>query len=119
MSPERPAMPDALGARLASDFGSADAFKAQFAAAAKAVEGSGWAALVWEPLLGRLLVLQVEKHQNLTVWGCVPLLVCDVWEHAYYVTYQNRRADYVDGWMRLVNWPFAADRLRAATAPAG
>jgi Fe-Mn family superoxide dismutase len=99
------------------DFGSVDAFKGQFAAASKAVEGSGWGVLGFEPLGNRLLVLQAEKHQDLTFWGIVPLLVCDVWEHAYYDQYQSRRADYVDAFMKLIDWRATHARYGQATAP--
>ena len=74
-----------------------EAFRAQFAAAAQQVQGSGWGILAFEPVSQRLLVLQAEKHQNLGVWGCVPLLVVDVWEHAYYLRYQNRRSGLSEG----------------------
>jgi len=57
-----------------------------------------------------LLILQAEKHQNLTVWGAQPLLVCDVWEHAYYLQYANPRADYVDGFFQIIDWSGAAQR---------
>jgi len=93
------------------DFGSFAAFKSHFLAATKAVEGSGWGVLAYEPMGERLLVLQAEKHQNLTIWGVTPLMVCDVWEHAYYVQYQNRRADYVDAFFGLIDWPGTAQRL--------
>jgi Fe-Mn family superoxide dismutase len=102
---------DEMAKALAASFGSADAAKAQFASAAKAVEGSGWAVLAYEPIAGKLLILQSEKHQNLAVWGAMPLLVCDVWEHAYYLQYQNKRADWVEAFMKLANWEFAAHRL--------
>jgi superoxide dismutase, Fe-Mn family len=95
-------------------FGSAEAAQAQFAAATKAVEGSGWGVLAFEPVSQKLVILQCEKHQNLTIWGVVPLLVCDVWEHAYYLKYQNNRAEWVDTFMKLANWDFAAQRLAAA-----
>ncbi len=95
-------------------FGSYAALKAQFLAAAKEVEASGWAVLAREPMADRLLVLQCEKHQNLTVWGVQPLMVCDVWEHAYYLQYQKRRADYVDAFYKLIDWPAAARRYEAA-----
>lgn len=103
-----------LARGLQRDFGSVAAFKAHLAAAAKKVEGSGWAVLVCEPLLKKLVVLQVEKHQNLAIWGAVPLLVVDVWEHAYYLSYQNRRADYVDAWMGIIDWDAAAARFDRA-----
>jgi superoxide dismutase, Fe-Mn family len=93
------------------DFGSVAACQSQFAAATKAVEGSGWGMLAYEPAGAQLLVLQAEKHQNLTIWGVVPLLVCDVWEHAYYLKYQNNRAAWVDAFMTIANWDFASERL--------
>ena len=104
-----------LRATLERDFGSFDAFTKQFLAAAKDVEGSGWAVLAWEPLGRRLLVLQAEKHQDLGVWGVTPLMVCDVWEHAYYVQYMNRRADYVDAFMKLIDWNAVAARFDKAS----
>ena len=99
---------------MAACFGSAQAGMGQFAAATKAVEGSGWGVLAWEPLADKLVVGQAEKHQNQAVWGAVPLLVCDVWEHAYYLQYANQRGDWVKAFMSLANWPFAAARLAAA-----
>lgn len=105
-----------LAAQIAKDFGSFDAFKAHFTAAAGAVEGSGWALLVWEPNAGQLEVLTAEKHQNLTQWGVVPLLVLDVWEHAYYLKYQNNRGAYVNAWWNVVNWADVAERFAAARA---
>lgn len=103
-----------LGAQITKDFGSVDAFKAHFTAAAGAVEGSGWALLAWEPNAGQLVVLTAEKHQNLTQWGVVPLLVLDVWEHAYYLKYQNNRGAYVNAWWNVVNWADVAERFAAA-----
>ena len=107
----------ALARGLQRDFGSVAAFKAHLASAAKRVEGSGWAVLACEPLLKKLVVLQVEKHQNLVIWGAAPLLVVDVWEHAYYLGYQNRRADYVDAWMGIIDWDAAAARFERAIKP--
>jgi len=115
MSPERQEGPSGrLAAQVESDFGSVPAFADQFAAAAKTVEASGWAVLVWEPALRQLLVLQIEKHQDLAVWGSVPLMVCDVWEHAYYLRYQNRRAEYVDRWMKVIDWRGTGERFDLA-----
>lgn len=99
---------------IEAGFGSLETCKAQFAAASKEVEGSGWGILAYEPCACKLLILQAEKHQNLALWGVQPLLVCDVWEHAYYLKYQNRRAEWVDAFMTLLNWQFAAERFSQA-----
>jgi superoxide dismutase, Fe-Mn family len=107
-------MPIEIKQAFEESFGSADSGQAHFAAATKAVEASGWGVLAFEPVSKKLVVLQCEKHQNLTIWGVVPLLVCDVWEHAYYLKYQNNRAEWVDNFMKLANWDFAAERLAAA-----
>ena len=60
--------------------------------------------------------MQAERHQDLAVWGAVLLLLCDVWEHAYYLKYQNRRGDYVDNLMKIANWAFADERFKMAMA---
>lgn len=85
-------------------FGSFAAFKSQFSEAANNVEGGGWAILVWSPRVRRLEILTAEKHQNLSQWDIVPLLVLDVWEHAYYLKYKNERKKYVENWWNIVNW---------------
>lgn len=97
-------------------FGSHETFRQQFSAAANAVAGSGWAILVWNPSWYRLEVLAAEKHEDCTQWGVIPVLVLDVWEHAYYVDYRNRRSDYVNAWWKLVNWPDVERRLVLAQA---
>jgi Fe-Mn family superoxide dismutase len=114
MTPKKTEPKGALKRMLERDFGSVDAFKAHFGNASKQVEASGWGILGFEPLSRRLLVLEAEKHQNLTVWGVHPLLVLDVWEHAYYVKYRNRRPEYVDAFWNIVNWDDVAARLDAA-----
>jgi Fe-Mn family superoxide dismutase len=95
-------------------FGGFDTFAAQFAAATNAVEASGWGILAFEPFRGYLVVLQAEKHQDLAIWGVYPLLVCDVWEHAYYLKYQNRRAEYVKNFFNLISWEEVAKRYEMA-----
>ena len=103
----------ALAAAIARDFGSMDAMVAQFKAATIAVEASGWGVLVFEPMLNRLLILQIEKHQDLTIWGAIPLMTCDVWEHAYYLKYQNRRAEYVENFCTIIDWEKTSKRYEA------
>jgi len=105
MSPNGGAPTGDLATAIVRDFGSFDAFKAHFLAAANAVEGSGWAILARQQQgAQQLVILQSEKHQNLSQWSVTPLLVLDVWEHAYYLKYQNRRAEYTKAFMNVVNW---------------
>ena len=99
---------------LAASFGSLEAFKKHFSEAAKAVEGNGWAVLAYEPLGKRLLVLQAENHQKLTFQGSMPLLVLDVWEHAYYLLYKSQRAEYIENWWNVVNWAGVEKRFASA-----
>lgn len=85
-------------------FGNFKAFKEQFNAASKSVEGSGWGVLAHNVSDKLLYIYQAEKHQNLSPWSAVPVLCVDVWEHAYYLKYQNLRGDYINNWWNLVNW---------------
>lgn len=103
-----------LAEQIVQDFGSFEAFKKQLSAATNAVEGSGWGMLAWNRLTRSLMILQVEKHQDLTVWGAIPLLVLDVWEHAYYLKYQNKRPDYTAALFNIINWNDVAQRLAQA-----
>jgi Fe-Mn family superoxide dismutase len=103
-----------LADAIKGQFGSFDTFKKLFLATTNAVEGSGWGILVRCPQTGMLAVLQAEKHENLTVWGLVPILVLDVWEHAYYLKYQNKRPDWTAAFMEhLVSWEDVAARYAA------
>lgn len=112
MSPNGGGKPDgALLQQIEKDFSSFDRFLAQFKAAAVAVEGSGWALLVKNKFAGKLEILTAEKHQDLTQWVTEPLLVLDVWEHAYYLKYQNRRAEYVEAFPNVINWRDVAARF--------
>ncbi len=100
-----------LAEQMGKDFGSFDQFTAHFKAAAGSVEASGWAWLVYEPFAQRLMVVQMEKQQDMLVNNAQPLLGIDVWEHAYYLKYQNRRADYVSAFMNIINWSFVQRRF--------
>ena len=103
-----------LAKAIAGKLGSFDAFKKLFLATTNSVEGSGWGILARCPQTGMLAVLQAEKHESFAVWGLVPILVCDVWEHAYYLKYQNKRPDWTAAFMdHLVNWDDVAQRYAA------
>ena len=93
-----------LAQKIIEDFGSFDAFKKQFSEAAATVEASGWCLLVWVPNFRKLEILQCEKHQILTLWGCKPLLVLDMWEHSYYLQYKTKRPDYISAFWNIINW---------------
>jgi superoxide dismutase, Fe-Mn family len=93
-----------LAADIHTHFGSVDKFKSQFSAVATQVQGNGWGVLAFEPVSERLIVLQARNHQVNVAWNAIPLLVIDVWEHAYYLKYKNMRADYVKAFWNVVNW---------------
>ena len=98
-------------ALITSYFGSLENFKEQFKNAALNVFGSGWCVLGFNIYFQHLEILQVEKHQNMTQWGIIPVLVCDVWEHAYYLKYQNNRGEYINAWQSIINWDEVERRL--------
>ncbi|MFZ9870538.1 MAG: superoxide dismutase [Candidatus Kapaibacteriota bacterium] len=102
-----------LEALIKESFGSVQAFQAQFSAAAGAVEGSGWGLLHYRSEDQRLIILQAENQQKLTPWGSTPILGVDVWEHAYYLKYQNQRAEYIKNWWNVVNWKQVESNLQA------
>ena len=112
MAPRAGGQPDGeLGAAIKEFFGSFDGFKRQLSEAAMNIQGSGWGALAWEPLGKRLVVEQVYDHQGNIGNGTVPLLVLDMWEHAYYLQYKNEKGDWVKAFWQVVNWPDVAKRF--------
>ena len=100
--------------RIEKDFGSYEKLKGYIAATSKNVDGNGWSILGYQPYSDKLTILQCENHEKLTQWGVVPLLVIDVWEHAYYLKYKNKRADFVDTMLQIIDWNNVADRLNTA-----
>jgi len=94
----------ALAQAIKKDFGSFEQFKKEFSQAAVSVEGSGWAALCYCQKMDQLLIMQIEKHQVNVYPMFELLLVLDVWEHAYYLDYQNARAKFVENFWEIVNW---------------
>ncbi len=98
-----------LAEAIRKSFGSFADFKEKFSAAALGQFGSGWAWLVKDG--DRLAVLSTSNANNPLVESKIPILTCDVWEHAYYLDYRNARAKYVEAWWNLVSWDFAAKNL--------
>ena len=105
---------DALLKKIEKDFGSLDKMQGLLSKLSKSIEGSGWGVLAYQPQSDTLVILQCENHHKLTIWGAVPLLVIDVWEHAYYLKYKNRRGDFVDALMNIINWDNIAERYEIA-----
>lgn len=100
-----------LATMLDRDFGGFDKFKKQMNEVAATIMGSGWAALVWEPLSKRLLTTQIYDHQSNLSQGGIPLMVIDAWEHAYYLDYQNEKAKFFDAIWNTWNWADISERL--------
>jgi superoxide dismutase, Fe-Mn family len=105
-----------LAAAIEDAFGSFDAFRAQFQANALAIQGSGWSILGWDSLGARPLIFQLYDQQANVPLGVIPLVLLDMWEHAFYLQYRNVKADYVSAWWNVVNWADAAARFNAARA---
>jgi superoxide dismutase, Fe-Mn family len=94
---------------IIASFGSFDVFKEEFSNAAKTLFGSGWAWLVKKPN-GSLEIVQTSNAANPLTEGLIPILTCDVWEHAYYLDYQNKRPDYVNSFWSIINWDIVSGR---------
>jgi len=116
MSPEGGDKPTGeLAAAIDEYFGSFDAFKAHFSASALGIQGSGWSILVWDILGKKLIIEQLYDHQgNLSV-GSIPLLMLDMWEHAFYLDYQNVKPEYVKAFWNIVNWADVQARFLEAS----
>ncbi|UKJ06211.1 superoxide dismutase [Solitalea lacus] len=100
--------------RIERDFGSYDKLKGYLSKISKDVDGNGWGILGYQPYTDKLTLLQCENHEKLTQWGVIPLLVIDVWEHAYYLKFKNKRNDFVDNLFNIINWGIVAQRLDIA-----
>ena len=107
-----------LEAAVTDHFGSFDAFQAQFTAAALGVQGSGWAGLFWDSIGENLIIQQFFDQQSQFAAGTVPLLLLDVWEHAYYLDYKNVRAEYVKAFWNIANWENVQKRFEIARTQA-
>ncbi|MEJ2373668.1 MAG: superoxide dismutase, partial [Sulfurimonas sp.] len=110
LSPDSSTPSVELSDMIERDFESLDNFKTQFLDAAATLFGSGWVWLVMSKE-GKLLIRQYSNAQNPLQNEEMPLLTCDVWEHAYYLDYQNLRPDYLQGWWKLINWNFVSENF--------
>ena len=121
LTPEFGQRPDGeLGAAIDEYFGSFEAFQKHFGATAIGIQGSGWAILAWDSVGQKLVVFQLFDQQGNIPVGVVPIVLLDMWEHAFYLDYVNVKADYLKAWWNIVNWADAAERFaRARTQTAG
>ena len=108
-----------LAETIQKDFGNFDQFRKQIEKVASTIMGSGWAALVWEPLGEQLLITQIYDHQSNLAQGGVPLLVIDAWEHAYYLQFQNRKTEFFEALWKLWNWSDIETRYAVANKQSG
>jgi Fe-Mn family superoxide dismutase len=121
MSPDGGDKPDGdLQGAIDEQFGSFDGFRKHFTASAMGIQGSGWSILAWDSLGQKLLICQLYDHQTNMAIGLSPLLMLDMWEHAFYLQYRNVKADYVAAWWNVVNWADVIARFnRARTQTSG
>ena len=105
------APPAALNDEITRSFGSVDTLKARMSVTVAKLQGSGWAALVWEPLSQGLAVVQIHDHQHDQMAGATPILVIDAWEHAYYLQYEAAKAKWAEAFWDIVDWKSTDQRL--------
>lgn len=103
-----------LAAAIDEFFGSYDGFRAHFTASALGIQGSGWSILAWDVLGEKLIIEQLYDHQGNLAAASIPLLMLDMWEHAFYLDYQNVKGEYVKAFWNIVSWPDVTARFEAA-----
>ena len=115
MSPEGGGLPEGeLAAAIDAEFGSFDKFQKQFNAVATTLQGSGWSVLGWDHIGQRLIIQQLTDQQGNVSINFTPLLMLDMWEHAFYLQYKNVKADYVKAVWNVFNWDDVAERYAGA-----
>lgn len=115
LSPEGGDRPEGdLADAITENFGSFEKFQAHFNAAALGIQGSGWAILAYDTISGKLVIEQFYDQQNGIPVATIPLFQLDMWEHAFYLDYQNVKADYVEAIWNIVNWQDVAARYASA-----
>ncbi|WP_312349900.1 superoxide dismutase [Actinomyces sp.] len=120
MTPDGQGRPEGeLAAAIDEYFGSFEKFQGQFGAAALGLQGSGWGVLAYDTVAQRLVTFQLFDQQGNVPVATVPLLMLDMWEHAFYLDYKNVKADYVKAWWNVVNWADVAARFERARTYTG
>lgn len=120
MSPDGGDKPvGALATAIDENFGSFDKFQAHFTANANAIFGSGWSILAWDTIGQKLIIVQLYDQQGNVPVGLIPLLMLDMWEHAFYLQYRNVKADYVKAWWSVVDWANVSARFAKASSTTG
>lgn len=114
MCPGGSPMSSALKQEIDKAFGDFETFKTQFEKEAVAFFGSGWTFLVWDGVHGKLAIESLPNQDSPLTEGRTPLLLCDLWEHAYYLVFRNRRPDWVKSWWGVVDWVSVGKKLDAA-----
>ena len=104
-----------FAAAMKEHFGDFSRFRKQLTQVASTIMGSGWAALVWEPIGKKLLITQIYDHQSNLAQAGVPLMVIDAWEHAYYLQYENRKTEFFEAIWNVWNWQDIAARYASAS----
>jgi Fe-Mn family superoxide dismutase len=119
MGPDSKDRPEGeLASAITEFFGDYDKFVAHFNAAALGIQGSGWALLAWDAVGSRLVINQLYDQQGNVPVLTIPLLMLDMWEHAFYLDYKNVKGDYVKAFWNIVNWDDVENRFEAAKAHA-
>lgn len=120
MSPDGGDKPTSdLASAIDMQFGSFDKFKAHFTHNAMTIMGSGWSILAFDTIEKKLVIVQLYDQQGNVPMGLIPLLMLDMWEHAFYLQYKNVKADYVKAWWNVVDWSNVQARFATASAAQG
>ncbi|NLL01437.1 MAG: superoxide dismutase [Mollicutes bacterium] len=114
ITPYEKEVTDEFKKKIEKSFGDYKIFIKHFIKSALKIEGSGWGILGYSKSTDKLIILQVEKHSNLTIWDFIPLLVIDVWEHAYYLDYKTKREEYLNKIVDIINWEIVYKRYLEA-----
>ena len=120
MSPDGGDKPvGALATAIDENFGSFEKFQAHFTNNAMTIMGSGWSILAWDTIGKKLIIVQLYDQQGNVPMGLIPLLMLDMWEHAFYLQYKNVKAEYVKAWWNVADWANVADRFAKASSTTG